>query len=196
MPFEVTGNDTLAAVTPASGKGALGVGGLWKRGHALAQNGGYRVLDCRQSLVTNRMDWVNSRANAFSFLPLAEGRQGKPAPRTGLGKTDCPGSLGGLGKRDHGGIVNPACVQPKGRCWKPSTYSARAPVLSRHRKCLRTKIFRPCRGSFNATFYPGACAPGYYLSAPIGAPPAQFATECRDRNRSGPGSEVSCISCF
>jgi len=168
MPFEVTGNDTLAAVTPSSGKGALGVGGLWQRGHALAQNGGYRVLDCRQSLVTNRMDWVNSRANAFSFLPLAEGCQGKPAPRTGLGKTDCPGSLGGLGKRDHGGNVNPACVQPKGRCWKPSTYSARAPVLSRHRKRLRTKIFRPYRGSLIAISYPGACAPGYYLSAPPG----------------------------
>jgi hypothetical protein len=34
------------------------------------------------------------------------------------------------------------------------------------RKWLRIKIFRPCRGSLNATFYPGACAPGYCLSAP------------------------------
>jgi len=36
------------------------------------------------------------------------------------------------------------------------------------RKGLRTKIFRPCRGSLNAISYPGACAPGYYLSAPPG----------------------------
>ena len=164
MPFEVTGNDTLAAVTPSSGKGALGVGGLWQRGHALAQNGGYRVLDCRQSLVTNRMDWVNSRANAFSFLPLAEGCQGKPAPRTGLGKTDCPGSLGGLGKRDHGGNVNPACVQPKGRCWKPSTYSARAPVLSRHTACAALTGLIPY-----STSVPRACALGF-AAGPLQGP--------------------------
>jgi len=36
------------------------------------------------------------------------------------------------------------------------------------RKRLRTKIFRPCRGSLNATSHPGARAPGYYLSAPPG----------------------------
>ena len=28
--------------------------------------------------------------------------------------------------------------------------------------------FRPCRGSFDAMSYPGACAPGYYLCAPPG----------------------------
>jgi hypothetical protein len=31
-----------------------------------------------------------------------------------------------------------------------------------------TNVFRPCRGSFNAISYPGACAPGYYLSTPPG----------------------------
>ena len=36
------------------------------------------------------------------------------------------------------------------------------------RKRLKTKIFRPYQGSLNATSYPGACAPGYYLSAPPG----------------------------
>ena len=33
---------------------------------------------------------------------------------------------------------------------------------------LRTNDFRPCRGAINATSYPGARAPGYYLSAPPG----------------------------
>jgi len=36
------------------------------------------------------------------------------------------------------------------------------------RKWLRTKFFRPCQGSLIATSYPGACAPGYYLSPPPG----------------------------
>ena len=30
------------------------------------------------------------------------------------------------------------------------------------------KIFRPCRGSFDAMCYPGAYAPGYYLCTPPG----------------------------
>ena len=33
---------------------------------------------------------------------------------------------------------------------------------------MRTKTLRPYQGSLNATSYPGACAPGYYLSAPTG----------------------------
>ena len=37
-----------------------------------------------------------------------------------------------------------------------------------YRIMLRTKNFRPCLGSINATSYPGARAPGYYLSAPPG----------------------------
>jgi hypothetical protein len=36
-----------------------------------------------------------------------EGSQGKAGVRTGLGKTDRPGSQGGLGRRDHGGAGNP-----------------------------------------------------------------------------------------
>ena len=39
--------------------------------------------------------------------------------RTGFGKSDHPGSQGGLGKRGQGGTVNPL-PQPKGRNWKPS----------------------------------------------------------------------------
>ena len=36
------------------------------------------------------------------------------------------------------------------------------------KKGLRTKLFRPCQGSINTISYPGARAPGYYLSAPPG----------------------------
>lgn len=72
----------------------------------------------------------DQRASAVSFAGMWEGRQGKPAPRTGFGKTDFPGSLGGLGKRGHGGTVH-STRNRKGDVDNPPPVATRAPALSR-----------------------------------------------------------------
>ena len=50
--------------------------------------------------------------------------------RTGFGKSDHPGSQGGLGKRGHGGTVNPLRNR-KGGAGNPPPKRRRAPALSR-----------------------------------------------------------------
>jgi len=44
----------------------------------------------------------------LSLTKLGRPTEERPRFRTGPGKTGCPGLQGGLGKRDQGGIVNPA----------------------------------------------------------------------------------------
>ena len=56
-----------------------------------------------------------------------KGLSGKAKAKTGIGKSDLPGLQGGLGKRGHGGTVNPPCNR-KGKAGKPPP-STGAPEL-------------------------------------------------------------------
>ena len=56
-----------------------------------------------------------------------KGLSGKAKAKTGIGKSDLPGLQGGLGKRGHGGTVNPPCNR-KGKAGNPPP-STGAPEL-------------------------------------------------------------------
>ena len=80
----------------------------------------------RTSGVANRSGWgVCERA--FKLHLFRKGLSGKAKAKTGIGKSDLPGLQGGLGKRGHGGTVNPPCNR-KGKAGNPPP-STGAPEL-------------------------------------------------------------------
>ena len=62
----------------------------------------------------------------LSLLGDGQAAEGEAKARTGLGKTDRPGSSGGLGNRGLWWNWEPT-PQPKGRDWSPSTYEQARP---------------------------------------------------------------------
>ena len=126
-PFEVARDATPGSVTPAAGKGALGT---WRPqdGPRTQSRGGTRSSTRSRRYEGRACErTVGGRGVCESALEphdRREGSQGKAGVRTGLGKTDRPGSQGGLGKRDHGGTGNPPRNRKSGTGNPPPTVRA------------------------------------------------------------------------
>jgi hypothetical protein len=115
-------------VTPEAGEGALGAW-RFRTGPRLRTGSAGFLIEERASTAnhgyTGRIGVSRQR-----FVPWWAGGEGTAKVRTGLGKTRCPGSQGGLGKRGPWSAWEPS-PQPKGRCWSLRPKGTRASALSR-----------------------------------------------------------------
>ena len=98
-PFEAALDAVLVRVTPEPGKGALGT---WRSYY----RDGFRTLRRKMAVLLKQDELARklTRQGAdvcqhLSLTGVGKARGGKAKVRTGLGKTDRPGSQGGLRNR-------------------------------------------------------------------------------------------------